>query len=148
MKFYVFDIKKALSVVNKTENYEEILPKVICFACATINLNKDSIDGAKLYHEELMIVIEHSNFLESRLPKYIKACNRFKTIAGSIDMVPDTEGYKEFYDVGPNTIIDILLSSYVLVEDFDLKLQEAKSSGIINPIAYILDKETEHKLND
>lgn len=145
MKFYVFDIKKALSVVNKTEDYEEILPKVICFACSMINLNKESIEGPKLYHEELMIVIEHSNFLESRLPKYIKASNRFKTIAGSIDMVPDTEGYKEFYDVGPSTIIDILLSSYVLVEDFDIKLKEIKSQGIINPIAYILDKENQFK---
>jgi len=135
MKYYVFDGKGALSLAHKEEGYEDIILQVLVLSASILNCGGNN--KCAFYHEELVLVAKEA--IEERLQKYVNKRDRFIRIASGL--IKDSDGYKEFYDVGVHTIVDLLLGSYRVVEDFDDKLRVVKEQQIINPIAHILREE-------
>lgn len=164
MKFYVFDIKSILSLTNKTEDKKLkniLFPfmgsaycNLVLFDKAAFAKDNWSADHSykeykegSFYIEELFFVFEELN--ERYLNKYLVKFNKFKEDVAKLDIINNPEEYHKFYsNINRHLMSELLIGSYRIVEDFDVKLKEAESLGVINPIEYILAKETEHKLND
>jgi len=146
MKYYIFDIKTALTLTDKTDELEFLLVRLISITGITIKMfgkfretiiSTSKFDDGAFYPDELVLV--YTGIVDRDLNTYVRQLNEFNAKINSLDIIKNREEYYKFIsDIGISTISNVLLGSYKVVEDFDVKIKEAQQQGIINPIAHIL----------
>ncbi len=157
MKYYVFDVKAILSLTNKYRDKElkYLLFPFMAEAHISLSLfsakpltkdnyltNTNSLNNGAFYLEELFFVFK--DIKEEHLKNYLDTFNEFKEDLSKLDIVNRPDEYDAFFsNINRHLMCKLLIGSYKIVEDFDIKLEEAQSLGVINPIDYILAREND-----